>query len=98
MIRVEYRWRVNDHNFKAFQNTWRKTTNHIHETVDGALGSFMIQSIDDPSEVITIAKWENLESWKAFWGTSKPSQMSEMTKLGERLSVRAFEEIEDHTK
>lgn len=56
-----------------------------------------MRSHTDPSEVITIAKWENLESWKRFYGDENPKQMQAMRSLGERLSVEVFEEIEDHT-
>lgn len=97
MIRVMYRWRVSPEKFEEFQNLWRTTTCNIHKTVPGALGSFMMRSHTDPSEVITIAKWENLESWKRFYGDENPKQMQAMRSLGERLSVEVFEEIEDHT-
>ena len=98
MIRVIYRWQVEPQNFEAFQETWRATTNHIHETVPGALGSFMLRGTDDASEVITIAKWDCLESWQAFFAGQNPAQMSDMRELGHRVSVEAFEEVEDHTR
>ncbi|MEM7707821.1 MAG: antibiotic biosynthesis monooxygenase [Pseudomonadota bacterium] len=98
MIRVVYRWQVPPENFDAFQSAWRSTTNHIHETVPGALGSFMMRSLASEAEVITIARWDSLEAWKAFWGQENPIQMVEMRTLGERISVEAFAEVEDHTR
>ena len=98
MIRVVYRWQVAPGDFDAFRETWRATTNRIHETVPGAQGSFMLRSTEDESEVLTIAKWDSLEAWQAFWGSQDPRQMQPMRTLGKRLSVTAFEEIEDHTR
>ncbi len=98
MIRVVYRWRVEPGKFEAFRDTWRHTTNRVHSTVNGALGSFMLRSYSDESEVITIAKWDSLEAWKAFWGDDNPHQMEGLRALGERVSVEAFEEVEDQTR
>ncbi len=98
MIRVVYRWHVAPQDFEAFKDTWRLTTNRIHETVTGARGSFLLRSFDDESEVITIAKWDSLDSWKDFWGNENPTAMHAMRELGKRLSVEAFEEIEDPTR
>ncbi|XAG09644.1 hypothetical protein NM432_15090 [Vibrio metschnikovii] len=40
-----------------FQKVWSSTTDSIHHTVEGALGSFMLHSFDKPEKVLTIAKW-----------------------------------------
>ena len=98
MVRVIYRWRVSAENFEAFQNKWSETTNRIHDTVDGALGSFMLRSIENEDEVLTVAKWTSVESWKSFWGKANPQQMAAMRQLGVRVSAEAFEEVEDHTR
>ena len=97
MIRVVYRWRVKAENFDAFRKTWSATTQGIHETVPGARGSFMLQACEDTAEVLTVARWDSLESWKAFWGSSNPREMKNMRMLGERVSVEAYEEIGDCT-
>lgn len=97
MIRVVYRWQVEPHNFDAFQESWRATTNRIHETVPGALGSFMLRGFKDEREVITVAKWDCLDSWKSFFAGQNPKQMTAMRELGHRVSVEAYEEVEDHT-
>lgn len=98
MIRVVYRWQVEAEDFEAFRDTWRHTTNRIHTTVAGALGSFILRSFDQESEVITVAKWDSLESWQAFWDENSPSQMDGLRALGKRVSVDVYQEIEDQTR
>lgn len=98
MIRVVYRWKVSEENFARFQELWSHTTNHIHETVPGALGSFMLRNPADKTEVLTVAKWESMESWKAFWGSDNPVQMTEMREIGERISATAYDEVDDFTR
>jgi len=98
MVRVVYRWRVEPGQFPAFRHAWQNTTTRIHETVSGALGSFMLRSFEDRSEVTTIAKWENRESWERFWGQADPEEMRTMSALGERISAEVLEEIDDFTR
>ena len=98
MIRVVYTWEVSKENFKDFLETWRSTTNYIHENVKGALGSFMLRSPENQSEVVTIAKWESYKSWKNFFSGDNPEEMKAMRELGTRVSVEVFDEIEDQSK
>lgn len=98
MVRVIYRWQVKPEHFEEFKNLWRATTNRIHASVAGARGSFMLRSFDSETEVLTIARWDSLESWKSFWGNENPKEMEAMKKLGKRISAEVFEEIEDHTR
>lgn len=74
MIRVIYRWKIEPRNFAAFETSWSATTNRIHETVPGALGSFLLRGVENPTEVLTVAKWDSLESWRAFWQGSNPEE------------------------
>ena len=97
MIRVIYRWEVRPKDFEDFRRVWTTTTNRVHESVPGALGSFMLRASDSDSEVLTVAKWESMESWKKFWGKKNPEEMQEMRKLGKRVSVEAYDEVDDHT-
>lgn len=97
MIRVVYRWKVDPENFEEFKRIWSATTNRIHESVSGAKGSFMLQACENDSEVLTVAKWDSLESWQTFWGNSNPEEMEKVRKLGERISAEVYEEIEDYT-
>ena len=98
MVRVIYRWKVKPQNFNEFKNIWSNTTNRIHDSVAGAQGSFMLKSLENETEVLTIAKWDSLESWKTFWGNENPKEMEAMRKLGKRISAEVFEEIEDFTR
>lgn len=98
MIRVIYHWRVNPSDFSEFRNVWKNTTNRIHESVPGALGSFMLRARGNEHELITMARWDSYESWRKFWGDRKPREMEVMQNLGERLSVEVYEEIDDFTR
>ncbi|QDF28668.1 antibiotic biosynthesis monooxygenase family protein [Halarcobacter anaerophilus] len=97
MIRVVYHWKVKEESFKSFQKAWSFTTNKIHETIPGALGSFMLRSPENKTEVITVARWDSMESWESFWGYENPEEMADMRKIGERVSVTVYEEIDDFT-
>ncbi|SNZ00032.1 antibiotic biosynthesis monooxygenase family protein [Flagellimonas pacifica] len=98
MIRIIYSWKVAPEKRELFIQTWKKTTNSIHETVKGARGSFMLQSETDASDIKTIAKWDSLADWEKFWQDNKPSQMQSMHDIGERISVEIFREVDDFTK
>lgn len=98
MIRVIYRWHVEPENFEAFKSVWSATTNRIHESVAGALGSFMLRACERDSEILTVAKWESLASWESFWGNQNPQEMEEMRKLGTRISADVYDEIGDFTR
>lgn len=98
MVRIFYRWQVQPANFEAFKQTWRITTTNIHASVPGALGSFMLRACEDESEIVTVAKWDSLTSWQAFWGTDNPKEMEGLRKIGNRISVDLYEEIEDQTR
>ena len=98
MIRIIYNWKVKAENLDLFIATWKKTTNHIHQEVKGARGSFMLQSEEDQGQIKTIARWDSIEDWKKFWKDSQPSQMLSMHELGERTSVEVFKEVDDFTR
>jgi len=98
MFRVIYEWRVPVDKMDEFQHVWRAATESIHESVEGALGSFMLQSSDTPEKVLTIAKWNSREDWEQFWGNRNPEKMQKMREIAERVSVEAFNEVEDRTK
>jgi len=98
VIRVVYRWKVREEDFANFQEVWSRTTNHIHETVAGALGSFMLRSPEDPTEILTVAKWDSVENWKAFWVADNPSEMKGMREIGERIFVTVYDEVDDFTR
>lgn len=98
MIRVIYRWEVEPADFEDFKTAWAVTTNRIHESVAGALGSFMLRPISGESQVLTVATWESETCWRSFWGNQDPREMRDMRRLGKRLSVDVYEEIADYTR
>ncbi len=98
MFRVVYEWHVSVEKMDEFQNVWRSATESIHHSVEGALGSVMSRSYDTPEKVLTIAKWNTREDWELFWVNRNPEKMQQMRKIAKRVSVEAFDEIEDRTK
>lgn len=97
MIRIIYEWKVEPSNVPAFQKAWRETTCRIHDSVKGARGSFLLQENDDPGKILTIARWDTVEDWKAFWKGENPQEMQKMRSLGERISVKVYDEFADFT-
>lgn len=97
MFRVIYEWRVSTENLASFRRAWSAATDAIHASTQGALGSFMLQSADEPERVMTVAKWRSEGDWQRFWEDSNPEQMLAMRALGERISVQSFYEVDDRT-
>ncbi|MEM1145926.1 MAG: antibiotic biosynthesis monooxygenase [Pseudomonadota bacterium] len=97
MLRVVYEWQVAEENFDEFRTLWSETTDRIHDSTNGAQGSTLLRSADDPTRVLAIAKWTSEEAWRTFWADSNPSAMHGMRRLGERMTVNAYHEIEDRT-
>lgn len=98
MFHVIYKWSVPSENKNVFLKNWEQTTNHIHKTVEGALGSYCIESADDPNIILTIAKWHTQEQWEAFIGTAKTGPMKSMHDLADRISAEGYHELGDQTK
>jgi heme-degrading monooxygenase HmoA len=53
--------------------------------------------VDDPTEIITIARWDELDQWQEFVKTAKPATMTEMHRLATPLSHAAYEQVGDFT-
>lgn len=97
MHQIIYRWEVEQDNQAAFLAAWEKTTKSIRETTEGARGSICIVSVDRPTEILTIARWDKLEQWREFVKSAKSGAMSEMQALGTQLSHDAYEQRGDFT-
>ena len=97
MIRVIYRWKVPEANQEAFVAAWDEATRAIRDSNEGARGSFCIVGVDDPDEILTIAKWDRLEQWQAFIANANLTSMKAMHVLGERISVSVYEQKADLT-
>ena len=90
MIQIIYVWEVPIEKQAAFLAAWEKTTVAIRETTVGARGSFCVVSIDTPTEILTIAKWEELDQWQDFIEGAKLASMREMHELGTQISSKAY--------
>ncbi len=97
MIRVMYRWKVQKTDEEKFRTVWAKATTKIRESTVGARGSVLLQSHQDPTEFVTIARWDKIEDWQTFWKDPSRTEMQDMHAIAERLSVDAFDAVEDHT-
>lgn len=97
MIQVIYRWKVAKENQAAFLTAWSRATQSIRDTTKGARGSICIVNAADPTEVLTVAKWDRIEQWREFMNIAKFSSMSEMHELGEQVSHAAYEQVGDYT-
>ena len=97
MIRILYEWSVDPANIAAFRTAWQQTTRQIHADVKGARGSFMLQDANSPGRILTVARWDSIEDWQAFWKQDDPEEMQVMRSLGERVSVTVYDEFADFT-
>lgn len=97
MIQVIYRWEVAPENREAFLAAWEKTTKAIREETEGARGSFCITSVNRATEILTVAKWDELAQWQAFVTTAKSDSMKRMHALGKQISHDAYEEVANFT-
>ena len=97
MHQIIYRWEVEKKNQAAFVAAWEKTTKSIRETTKGARGSICLVSVDRPTEIITMAKWDGLDQWREFVETAKSGAMREMHALGRQVSHDAYEQCGDFT-
>ncbi|MDJ0792852.1 MAG: antibiotic biosynthesis monooxygenase [Woeseiaceae bacterium] len=97
MIQIVYQWEVPAENQAAFFAAWEETTLSIRESTEGALGSFCVVSVDTPTEILTIAKWERLEQWQDFINGANLTSMRAMHELGTQVSTRAYVQKGDFT-
>ena len=75
MVRIFYTWRVQKADESEFRAEWVKATTAIKNSTVGARGSVLLRSHQDPTEFITIARWDKLEDWRAFWEDSTRTEM-----------------------
>ena len=97
MIQVIYRWEVPLENQAAFIEAWENTTVSVRDTTAGARGSICVVCVDRPTEILTIAKWDELSQWQAFIEQAKLTSMRTMHELGRQLSHGAYEQKGDFT-
>lgn len=96
MVFIIYEWSVAREREQQFLKVWSETTQAIHRSVDGALGSFCLGAVNEPETIKTIAKWESLEQWESFIQTAKAESMKGLHDIGTLISSRAFNELGNH--
>jgi len=96
VVFIIYEWSVSRENRQQFLKVWSVTTQAIHRSVEGALGSFCLGAVNDPETIMTIAKWESLEQWELFIQSAKTESMKGLHDIGTLLSSRAFNELGNH--
>ena len=97
MIQIIYRWEVPLEKQAAFLAAWERTTLTVRESTVGARGSFCLVSVDTPTEITIIAKWDELEQWHDFIKGAKLTSMREMYELGTQVSFKACVQKGDFT-
>jgi heme-degrading monooxygenase HmoA len=97
VIQIIYRWQVPAENKDTFIAAWAAITQEIRATTKGARGSFCIVGVDDPTEIVTIARWDQLDQWREFVKSSKSEAMAEMHRLAKPVSHAAYEQVGDFT-
>lgn len=97
MIKIIYRWDVPVDRQAAFLDAWQKTTVRIRETTRGARGSVCLVSVENPTEILTIAKWDELDQWRDFVKEARLTSMNDMHALGTLVSHAAYEQKGDFT-
>lgn len=97
MIRVIYKWKVEEGDVSKFKKAWKEATTTIKNSVQGARGSILLRDYKNITQFITMARWDSFDDWQSFWNGPTPVQMKAMHELAERLSVECHEEIEDFT-
>jgi len=91
VIRVIYRWRIEDDRKADFMAWWHEGTMQIRATQPGAMGSTLLRSIDDGECLIGLARWESMEQLESFWERRSPLEFPGAV----MVSLEILEEI-DH--
>lgn len=97
LIRVIYTWRLKSECMETFKDAWQQVTRQIHQSTDGALGSFCLRSLTDQNQVLTIALWRSEAQWRRFITDAKSTSMRRLHEIAEQVSVEAFQQIGDET-
>lgn len=97
MVRIIYTWKVRPARQDEFKAAWTQATTEIRGADVGARGSMLLQSREDDTELVTIARWDSMEHWQKFWDSPLKNAMQAMHGISEIVSVAVFEELGDFT-
>jgi hypothetical protein len=64
MIRVMYRWTVQKGDEAEFVRTWEQGTLKIQVSCEGAMGSILLRSSENPRHFFGLARWPSKEVWE----------------------------------
>jgi heme-degrading monooxygenase HmoA len=96
MIRVIYRWRVEERHREEFIEWWHQGTIRIRSNHPGAMGSTLCHSTPANEYLVAIARWESQEDLTRFWrdpgGTEFPWAVMESVEILEELDHLTKEE------
>jgi heme-degrading monooxygenase HmoA len=67
VIRVLYRWRVEEGRRESFTSWWHEGTLRIRSSQPGSFGSTLCRAGDDPAVFVGIARWAGRDALEAFW-------------------------------
>jgi len=68
MIRVMYRWTVREDDREKFIRTWEEGTLKIQTSCNGAMGSILLQSSENPEHFFGLARWPSKDIWQKAQG------------------------------
>ena len=97
MIRIIYRWKVEPERKEQFVTAWRSATRAIHAETPGALGSFCLENIGEPDELLTVALWRTEQHWRDFIGAAPDGPMAAIHRIGKLLSATPYDQLGDET-
>ena len=97
MIRVIYTWKVSARDRAEFVARWRQVTTSIHETTEGALGSFCLQSAEDEETILTVALWRSEDGWRDFVGAARTGSMKLLHEIATQVSAVPYRQLGDET-
>jgi heme-degrading monooxygenase HmoA len=96
MIRVIYRWRVEDRHRQEFIERWHQGTVRIRSSCPGAMGSTLCDSTPPSDHFVAIARWESQDDLTRFWqdlgGSEFPWAVMESVEILEELDQLTKEE------
>jgi hypothetical protein len=90
VIQIVFRHKVARGTEDAFVSSWEQLKTRLLSRPRGPLEAAIYRNVSDPSELITITRWESIDDWKHYWGGGVPEPEGEPQKnviLEELLSL-----------